>query len=135
MTFKQAVVARLASDPDIARDTGGSIRFSRRLTNITAISLQVVADPRPQTFKGFDLRQTTVQVDFWSDDETMAEQLRDRGIAALIPAAEVEGVKFQRAMIAGSRSGGEIEQSGQPQRHRGELFRESVDIIFTHNAN
>jgi hypothetical protein len=114
--------------------TGGAIEWSARLRGLPAITLQVIADPRRQHFKGFQLRTTTVQVDVWAIDAGTAEDLREMCIAVLVPATTIGPVKFQRGQIAGLRSGPEPEQGGtMPQRD--ELFRESIDFIFTHNAN
>lgn len=134
MRFGAAVKSRLTDDAVIVQTTRGAIDWSARLRGLPAITLQVIADSRGQHFKGFQLRTTTVQVDVWAIDADTAEELRELVIAALVPAVTIGAIKFQRGQIVGLRSGPEAEQGGTaPQRD--ELFRESIDIIFTHNAN
>lgn len=131
MTLEDALASRLTGLP--VRTVG----WTRQIQALPAVTLQVIADPRPQHMKGFQsVRQTTVQVDAWGATATIARTVRDAAIAALTPARLVGGVQFQRALITNIRSGPEQQQPGPAQpRVRAELHRESIDFIFTHNAN
>lgn len=136
MTFEEALTARLNEDitwKAFMSEDGG---WSSRLPAFPGITLQVVVDQRPQHMKGFQkVRQTTVQADVYAETRSEAVATRDGLIATLTPPASIGGVRFQRAMISAVRAGREPEQSGERQRYRGELARESIDFIFTHNAN
>ncbi|KQN93854.1 hypothetical protein ASE95_02810 [Sphingomonas sp. Leaf231] len=132
MTLEVALTARASADVQLTDAIGAAGGWTRRLTGLPEITFQTVADPRPEHFKGFQPRQTTVQVDVWAATAGEAAALRERCIATFIKADVVEGVRFQRAVIANVRAGAEPEQSGEPQRFREEIARESIDIIFTH---
>ena len=136
MTLEEALTARLAEAVNITAmlsDDGG---WSTRLNAFPGITFQIVVDPRSQHMKGFQrVRQTTVQADAYATTRSEAASIRDRLIALLTPAAIVGEVRFQRAMVPAVRAGREPEQSGERQRYRGEVARESIDFIFTHNAN
>ncbi len=132
MTFEAAVTARARADVHLFDAIGGAGGWTRRLTGLPEITFQTVADPRPEHFKGFQPRQTTVQVDVWAATAGAAAALRERCIAIFITAGVSGGVRFQRAVIANVRAGAEPEQSGEPQRFREEIARESIDIIFMH---
>lgn len=136
MTFEEALTARVQEEAGLAAmlsDDGG---WAARLDAFPGITFQIVVDPRAQHMKGFQrTRQTTVQVDAYATKRTEAASIRDTLIALLVPIVTVGEVKFQRAMISAVRGGREPEQSGERQRYRGEICRESIDFIFTHNAN
>jgi len=135
MKFRDAVKARLTGDAVIRR-AAGMIDWTLILTALPAITLQIVADSRPQHQKGFwKVRPTTVQVDVWAEDAATAEDLRDLCIELLVQSATLDNVQFQRATIDRVTGGAEREQPGAPQRQRGQMFRYSFDITFNHNAN
>ncbi len=135
MKFSDAVKARLIGDAVIRR-AAGMIDWTLILTALPAITLQIVADSRPQHQKGFlKVRPTTVQVDVWAEDAATAEDLRDLCIELLVQSATLDNVQFQRATIGQVTGGPEREQPGAPQRQRGQMFRYSFDITFNHNAN
>lgn len=135
MTFEQALEKRLAAEPDIVSSFGGRIIWGRRLEALPELTLQIVSDPRPQHLKGFQrTRATDVQCDVWSADPDEAATLRDLIIDRIVGPKRLEGVTFQRAMITNTRGGSEQAQPGSTQRYRGELFRQSIDITFTHDA-
>ena len=136
MTFEEALTARVDEEASISAmlsDDGG---WSDRLKAFPGITFQVVVDVRSQHMKGFQrVRQTTVQADVRATSRTEAASIRDRLIALLVPRARVDDVRFQRTMISAVRGSGESEQSGERQRYRGTIARESIDFIFTHTAN
>lgn len=135
MSLEAALISRVLGVPGIAAKVGNRVKWSLRLAGLPAITMQTVADPRPQHYKGFQSsRPTNVQVDVWSGSEEEAAALRELLIVHLTPAATVGTVRFQRAMVLNVRGGAEPEQSVQGQRPRSELYRESIDFTFTHNA-
>jgi hypothetical protein len=135
MTFEEALSARIEEEPSLAAmlsDDGG---WSARLDAFPGITFRVVVDVREQHLKGFQrFRPTTVQADVYATTRTEAASIRERLIALLVPTALVGEIRFQRGMISSVRGGLEPEQSGERQRYRGEVARESIDFIFTHNA-
>ena len=132
MTFEAALTARALADAQVAGAIGADGGWTRRLTDLPEITFQIVADPRGEHFKGFQPRETTVQVDVWATSAFDAAVLRERCIAAFVPAIVLAGVRFRRAKIANVRGGAEPEQSGEPQRFHSQIARASIDIIFTH---
>lgn len=56
-------------------------------------------------------------------------------ISTLAPAATSEGVRFQRAMVTNVRPGFFGDGTASDAQPQGELYRETIDFIFTHNAN
>ncbi len=134
MGLEAAISARLLADAAYSAAMGGRIDWMRRPgKTLPATTLQIISDPRRQHMKGFQTRQTRVQHDIWAATPREAAELREAAIRILTPAGESAGVRFQRAMIPNVRPGMEQEGAtdGQPQ---GELYRESIDFIFTHNA-
>ena len=125
----------MRADETIVDPIGGRIEWGRRIEAIPAVTLQIVSDPRPQHMKGFQsVRSTDVQIDVWSATAAEAAEIREVLIDSLVAPAMVEQVRFQRAMITNTRGRSEQPQAGQNQRFRGELFRQSIDITFTHDA-
>lgn len=133
MSFETAVVARLFDYPDVASIAAPRIAWQQRLAS-PCVSLAIIADPRPQHYRGFQLRQTDIQADCWADDPRTAALLRDAVIAALVPADEREGIKFQRGLVPNVRQGTDREPAGSAARPTGVLYRESIDFTLTHNA-
>jgi hypothetical protein len=136
MSFETALSARLLADADVLGATGGRVDWMRRPGRaLPAVTLQIVSDPRPQHMTGFErVRATQVQIDVWAARPGEAGVLRDRIIAVLAPGAVSEGVRFQRAMVPNVRPGFETDEAGSDAQPAGELYRESIDFIFTHNA-
>lgn len=67
MTFEDALEARMRADEVIVEPIGGRIEWGRRIDAVSALTLQIVSDPRPQHMKGFhSVRSTDVQIDVWS---------------------------------------------------------------------
>ena len=140
MTFEDALEHRQRDDAEIMEAVGGRIGWSRDLAGEPAITNQIITDERPQHMKGFQrYRPTTVQVDVWARDPKVVRAIRERLIAILTPPARVADgtngvVRFQRAMTASTRGSPEQQQGQTTQRSRTEMFRESIDFIFTHNG-
>lgn len=134
MSLEAALEKRIRMTPALVA-RAASIGWSARLAGLPAIRLQVIADPRPQTMKGFQrARPTMVQIDVYAKDRAEAVAIRELCIAHLTPSAQIDDVHFQRATVDNVRPGSEPEQSGDTQRYRGELPRESIDFTFMHNA-
>ena len=134
MTLEAALEQRVAQTAGL-RDLFASVGFGGRIEGLPALVFQIVADPRPQHFKGFQRsRPTQVQADVYAETQAEAAELREACIIHLVPSARIGTVSFGRATIDNVRSGGEPEQSGERQRYRGEIGRESIDFTFLHNA-
>jgi hypothetical protein len=140
VTLEDAVEQRQRDDPEIMEAVGGRIGWGRELAGEPAITNQIITDERPQHMKGFQrFRSTTIQVDVWGRDPKVVRGIRERLIAVLAPAARVDDgatgvVRFQRAMIANARGSPEQQQGQTAQRSRTDMFRESIDFIFNHDA-
>jgi hypothetical protein len=134
MTLEQAIENRAKAIPLIAETVGERVSWDLRIEREPAITMQIISDPRPQHFKGFQpLRPTSVQIDVWSDDPAEAAALREALIAGLVVPAEIGRIRFQRATIQSVRGGGQSNTAGQ-QNFRDQIARESIDILFLHNA-
>lgn len=136
MSFEVALTKRILDDAQLKGALGTRVDWMRRPNGaLPAMTLQTVSDPRPQHLKGFhSTRPTSVQLDVWAADPATAIRLRERAIAVLVTPARVDGVQFQRAMITNVRPAFENEEAGTDQQPRGELYRESIDFTFTHDA-
>lgn len=133
MTLEEALTGRVRADMELAPLIGLEGGWTRRLTTLPELTFQIIADPRPQHYKGFQrTRKTQVQLDIWATRGDQARAHRGQLIALLVPADATGEVRFQRAMIAGVRSAPEPERGGD--RTYNELYRESIDFIFMHNA-
>jgi hypothetical protein len=139
VTLEDAIEQRQRDDQGIKEAVGGRIGWDRSIEGEPAITNQIIADPRPQHYKGFQAtRGTSVQVDVWARDPSAARRIREMVIAALTPAATVTigaaTIAFQRAVITNVRGGAEPQQGATSQRARTDMFRESIDFLFLHNA-
>lgn len=139
MTLEDAIEARQRGDELIDGLVAGRIGWGTSLEGEPAIINQIITDPRPQHYKGFhSVRGTAVQVDVWARDAAIARRLREALIRALTPSAVVGDesgtVRFQRASITDVRGGPEPQRGQTVQRARTELFRESIDFLFIHDA-
>lgn len=136
MSLLSEVEARLRADDAFLAGTSGRIGTTRRLAALPGVTMQTVSGARGEHFKGAQPATTMVQVDIWARSEPEAAGLREQAIAILRPAAESGAIRFQRAQVTNIRSG--MESGTQPTgAARGaqvapELYRESIDFIFTH---
>ena len=129
-SFEAALIGRLLADSGVAALVGNRITWVQRPqeTALPAITLQTITAPLGQTMDGIqETQQATVQVDCWATRHASGAALRDAVIAALIPAAEFDGVKFQRAFIPSRREGGE-------QGSNGFIYRQRIDFRLTFTA-
>ena len=136
MSFEIAVAKRLLDDPAAAAKVATRVDWMRRPGQaLPAYTLQIISDPRPQHYKGFQgVRPTRVQVDCWGATFADAIALRDIAIAVLTPADEVAGVRFDRASVPLVRPGFDGDGTATDGQPRGELYREIIDFIFLHNG-
>lgn len=134
MSLESDLSARLLNAPALSSLSGRVDWMRRPGRALPAVTLQVVSDPRPQHYRGFQrVRPTQVQIDIWAAGAGEAAALREAVIATLTPAVTVGATSFQRAIVLNVRPGFEQQDAsdGQPQ---GELYRQSIDFTFTHNA-
>ncbi len=132
--FEVALEARIRALPEIASTTGLSISWGRRLPGLPALSLEVVADPRPQHFKGFQsVRATLVQIDVLAKTPDQARALREALIRGLVDPDATSTVRFRRSEVTGVRTT-TAEQQGADNRIRPEVHHHSIDIRFWHNG-
>lgn len=130
MNMQQALRERLKDDAGVAAIAGTRIDWgiNPQGSPLPRVRLQVISDPRPQHLKGFQgLRETRVQADCMADDAATATALAEAVIAAAVPAAEKEGVRFGRAGIEGPTDRGE-------QTDTGFVHRQSVDLMIWHGT-
>lgn len=90
---------------------------------LPAVTLQIISDLRPQHLKGFDgLRGTRVQFDCWGSSHVEVSDLKEAVLAAAVPEATANGIRFDRAIIEGEQDLGEQSQTVF-------IFRASFDLI------
>ncbi|QUT07915.1 DUF3168 domain-containing protein [Sphingobium phenoxybenzoativorans] len=128
MDFQAGVRARLLANYDVRQIADKRVTWLERpqLSGLPAVTLQVVADPRPQNMKGFEgARSTDVQADCWAATYKEALQLARAVISCLAGPAEIEGKKFGNAQVTGQRDLGETVADGF-------VHRQSVDLTIRH---
>lgn len=132
--LEDAIEQRVRDIALVEEQVGNAVAWGRRLPGLPSISLQIISDPRPQHFKGFQsARPTLAQVDVVAKTPEQARALREALIVALVAPASIGTVRFQRAEVTNVRAGA-AEQQGGDMRLRPEIFRESIDIRFWHNG-
>jgi hypothetical protein len=95
---------------DASTSAGSRVYWVDRpqLAGLPAVTLQVVSDPQPQHLKGFEgTRRTLVQVDCWADTYAVAKALKEAVVAAVVPEATNEGIRFDRAIVDNNRTTGD----------------------------
>lgn len=129
MDFRHGIRTRLANNIGVAAIVASRIYWVDRPqnSNLSAISLQVISDPRPSHLKGPDgARATRVQCDCWGATYQGAVALAEAAIAALEGPADVAGKKFGSTLVDAQRELGETIASGTF------IHRQSVDFIIWH---
>lgn len=130
MAMEAALRTRLLADADITARVSERIDWTlaRQGQPLPSIVLTMVSDPRPQNFSGFEaMRQSRVQVDVRAETALAALQLRDLVIAALVPAALVDGVQFRRGFVDAVRDASADTPTGF-------IHRQSVDFLIWHDG-
>lgn len=129
MDFRSALRARLVANSGVAAIVSTRVYWMERPQNSTlsAISLQVISDPRPSHLKGPDgARASRVQCDCWSATYQGAVSLAKAAIAALEGPAIMAGKKFGSTLVDAQRDLGETVTGGTF------IHRQSVDFIIWH---
>jgi len=127
-TFEGALRTRLVTYPAAAAEAGDRVSWVMRPQQdpLPAFVMQLISAPVGQTMDGFETaRRARVQVDAWSRSHAQAVRMRDAAIAALIPAAEAGGIRFQRAFVS-------VREGGEP-TDEGFAFRQLMDFLFTYS--
>lgn len=115
-----------------ARIIGASTAAGTRVTwvdrpqaaELPAVTLQIVSDQRPQHLKGFDpLRGTIVQIDCWGETYAAVTALKEAVLAAVVPGAAANGIRFDRAIVDSERDLGERTETQF-------IHRSSVDLVL-----
>lgn len=120
-----AIRARLLAAAPVTALAGARIYWVDRPQGdaLPAVTLQIVSDPRPQHLKGFqDLRATRVQVDIWAAGYAQKTALAEAVIAAIVPEATGNGIRFDRTLVDAVRDLGD--NSGTDFIHR-----TTIDLI------
>lgn len=128
MDWQGALRARLIAAAPVTALVGTRVYWVERpqATSLPAITLQTISEDRRQHMAGFDgLDVSRVQIDCWATKHVGSTELAEAAIAALIPAATSNGVRFERAFIDSLRDLGE--QAGTQFIHRA-----SIDLIIHH---
>jgi hypothetical protein len=130
MNFDQALAARLLSNAGVAALVATRVDWERLPQDslMPAIVLTIVVDQMPQTMKGFQsVRGTATQIDCYGDTKAQAVALRKAALAAVVPAALIEGVRFQQAQDVSVRRDYRREAAF-------ERYREIIDLTLWHNS-
>ncbi len=130
MSFEKALAKRLLMAGPIAGKVASRVDWMRRPQGaaLPAITLQIITDTRDQHYGGFHPSVTRVQCDVWTDDFLASTELRDLIVPVLVPAAKVDGIRFQRGQGVTIRPATDADADGTP------LYRQIIDITFTHNG-
>lgn len=127
--METALRSRLLDDADVTAIVTERVHWSVRPQDdeLPSLVLQVISDPRPQTYKGaVGMRQTRVQLDCYAADRAGAVALREAVIAAITPAGTFFGTKFQRAFIDTVRDLGAHSDTADF------VHRDSIDALIWH---
>ncbi|KQM37619.1 tail completion protein gp17 [Sphingomonas sp. Leaf10] len=128
MSFEAALAKRLLSAAPVSAAVGTRVDWMRRVQGATlpAITLHTISDRRGQHMKGFQPTVARIQIDVWANDFAASLLLRDAVITAVVPAAAIDGVRFQRGKDVSVRA--EREETGDGT----DLYRQIIDIQFTY---
>jgi hypothetical protein len=122
---------RLLEDATVAGFVGTKVTWVDRpqTTNLPAIVLQTISDPRPAHLKGFDgARMTRVQLDVFASKHLTGLQIAQAAIAALKDPADIDGKQFGPTLVDSQRDLSE-EVSGTL------VHRQSVDLLVWHEGD
>lgn len=130
MFWQDALRARLIDDPAVLAVVSTRVTWVDRPQGegLPAITLQTIFEDRPQTHEGFDgLDVSHVQIDCWAASYTAANQAKEAAIAALTPADEGNGIRFERSFINSIRDLGERVENQF-------VHRASIDMVLHHGV-
>jgi hypothetical protein len=120
-----ALRARLLAAAPVTALVGQRVYWVDRpqASQLPAIVLQVISDPRPQHLKGFeDLRETRVQMDIFGTSYGQVRTLTEAALAAVVPENTSNGIIFNRALVDGARDLGERTETQFIHRHSTDLL-------------
>lgn len=127
MSFKTALRTRIKGDSAVSAIAGPNVYWSARPQGspFPAVVLTTIIGERPEHFTAASLQRDVVQITCFASTQKVAEELRDAVIAAVVPAATVGGVEFQRAFY-------EVRDTVRNIETR-EVFMEIIEAEFRHN--
>jgi hypothetical protein len=120
-----ALRARLLAAAPVTALVGQRVYWVDRpqASQLPAIVLQVISDPRPQHLKGFnDLRETRVQMDIFGTSYGQVRALTEAALAAVVAENTSNGLIFNRALVDGARDLGERTETQFIHRHSTDLL-------------
>ena len=129
MDFQAGLIKRLVSAPAVTAICGTRIFWVQRpqASDLPAVTLMIVSDPRPGHLKGADgARRTRVQADCRALTYESALGLARAVAGTLIEPASVEGKRFGAADIEGPRD------MGDDVPGTGFVHRQSMDLFIWH---
>lgn len=128
MDVEAAIRNRLLADSAVAELVGDRVYWVERIQGeaLPGITLQIIDEERRQHLKGFDsLQPLVVQLDVWATSHSQGKAIKDTVIPALVPAATLDGFKFNRAFVRArdlsERTDGRM------------IFRPSLDFTFNYS--
>lgn len=90
------------------------------------VTLLDITPFRPQTFDGWDLEPSRVQVDVWANTYAQKQTIMEAVLASLVPGSTSNGHRFQRADVA-------LGPRDIPERDGDTIiYRKSADLIIHH---
>jgi hypothetical protein len=126
--MEEALAARLAADAGIAEIVGDRVSMAARVegTALPALVFSLISQGQEWTLAGPDgLDRPRVRFDCLAATDIAALLLRRAVVAALTPAADVDGLRFHPAMVVASRT------IAEPQLDGGQdLFHEQIELQF-----
>lgn len=128
MAMETALRARLVADASVAALVGTRVywRIRPQGSDLPAIVLTIISDPRPQHLEGFqDLRATRVQIDCMAATFAELVALREAAIAAVVPAGVTDDTRFCRGEINNVIPKGEDTATAW-------VFGEAIDATIWH---
>lgn len=121
--------SRLMGNSAVAAIVGTKVHWGVRPQGeaYPSLVMTIVSDGRPQHMGGLiDQRATRVQFDCYGTTRAQAVSLREAVIAAILPAALVSGVQFQRSFI-------DTVRTMDAHTDTGLVFRDMIDAQIWHN--
>lgn len=128
MDVEAAIRNRLLSNSAVVNFVADRVYWVERIQGeaLPGITLQIIDEDRRQHLRGFDsLQPLVVQIDIWATTHAQGKAIKDAVILALVPAATVDGFKFNRAFVRArdlsERTDGRM------------IFRPSLDFTFNYS--
>jgi hypothetical protein len=125
MDMEAALRARLLAAGPVTALTGQRVDWVERPQGaaLPAVTLQLIEDARAQHMEGFSgAQRAVVQVDAWATTYAQGKALKEAIIAALVPANESNGIRFERGFVTAR----DLSERAETQF----IFRPSLDFTF-----